>query len=62
MIRQALVGAALTAFVVTPRASAQGSPPGNTQGNTQGPPPVLAPDLAPLLADRGSELRPIVER
>jgi uncharacterized protein (DUF885 family) len=32
------------------------------QQNVQGPPAVLAPDLAPLLADRGSEFRPIVER
>ncbi len=32
------------------------------QKNVQGPPAILAPDLGQLLAERGSELRPVVER
>ncbi len=53
-LTRAAAHTALIAFVATSAARAQ--------GNTQGPPAVLAPDLAPLLADRGSELRPVVER
>ncbi len=51
----AVLGAVAIAVAAYPIASL-------AQKNVQGPPAILAPDLGQLLAERGSEFRPIVER
>ena len=43
-------------------AGAQAQRPAQRAINSQGEPTVFAPDLSALLADRGSEMRPVVER
>lgn len=60
--RTLIAAGALATLVAAPRAQGQGTPAPAADRFVQGPPTVFTPDARQLIAERGSEMRGVVER